>query len=145
MTSLIRRAAGGLLVLESIWVIYTLYEVPMIVCSTNLCLNPPFNPLYSEVFLIGLAAIILLVVGLIGIWGYWLAYPAGALLSAMFLLAMGYSAWIGSTGAYPIIEEYLSLISAVLAAVTLLVNLFAWRAKNILSEQANPMNLPVFG
>lgn len=132
-------------VLESIWVIYTLYEVPLIVCSTNICPNPPFNPLYSEVFLIGLAAIILLVVGLIGIWGYWLAYPAGALLSAMFLVATGYSAWLESTYNYPTGEEYLSLISAALAAVALIVNLLAWRARNVLPEQANPMNLPVFG
>ncbi len=145
MTSIIRRAAGGLLVLESISVIYTVYEVPIIVCSTNLCPNPPFNPLYSEVFLIGLASIILLVIGLIGIWGYWLAYPVGALLSAMFLLAMGYSAWIEATYTYPTVEGYLSLISAALAGIALVVNLFAWKAKNILSEQANPMNLPVFG
>jgi hypothetical protein len=145
VTSIIRRVAGGLLVLESIWVFYAQYEARLIVCSTNLCPSPPFNPLYSEVFLMELAAIILLVVGLIGIWGYWLAYPAGALLSAMFLLAMGFSAWIESTYAYPVGEAYLSLVGVALAAVALLVNLAAWRAKNELSEQANPMNLPVFG
>ncbi|HEV2139428.1 MAG TPA: hypothetical protein VGR53_11385 [Nitrososphaerales archaeon] len=145
MTSGIRRAAGGLLVLEAIWAIYTVYEAPIIVCSTNLCLSPPLNPLYSEVLLMELAAVILLVVGLIGIWGYWLAYPAGAALSALFLLAMGFSAWIEINYAYAVAETYLSLVGAALAAIALLVNLVAWRAKYALSEQANPLNLPVFG
>ena len=145
MTSGIRRAAGALSILQSLWAIYTVYEAQLIVCSTNLCPGPPFNSLYSEVFLIELAAIILLLVGLIGIWGYWLAYPAGALLSAMFLLAMGFSAWIEISYAYPVHEAYLSIVGAGLAAIGLLLNIVAWRAKYALSEQSNPMNLPVFG
>ena len=145
MTSIVRRAAGGLLILEAIWVIYTLYEAPLIVCSTSPCPTPPFNPLYSEAFLIELAAIILLAVGLIGIWGYWLAYPAGALLSAMFILAMGFSGWIEITYSYPVAGAYLSIAGAALATIALFVNLVAWRAKYALSEQANPMNLTVFG
>ncbi|MDA4126238.1 MAG: hypothetical protein OK452_03405 [Thaumarchaeota archaeon] len=94
--------------------------------------------------LIGLA-VILIVDGVIGIWGTWYAYPAGALISAILLFAMGYSAWIQSGYTYLIDQYYQDLIGAALAVIGLLVNLIAWRSKNVLSEQANPMNLPVFG
>lgn len=142
MTSVIRRVAGGLSILEAIWMIYTLYEAPLIVCSTNLCLRP-LDPPYSQI-LMGVAGV-LLVVGLIGIWGSWFAYPAGALLSAVLLAVMGYSAWIESEYAYVVSETLITSVGAAMTAAALIVNLVAWRAQNVLSEQANPMNLPVFG
>jgi hypothetical protein len=142
MTSGIRRAAGGLSILESVWLVYTQFVAAPPVCSLNLC-GQQFNPVYSPA-LIGLA-VILLVDGLIGIWDSWVAYPAGVLLSAILLFAMGYSAWIQSGYTYLVDQYYQDLIGAALAAIGLLVNLVAWRAKYALSEQANPMNLPVFG
>jgi hypothetical protein len=142
MTSGIRWAAGGLSILESAWLVYTQFVAAPPVCSLNLC-GQQFNPVYSPA-LIGLA-VILLVDGLIGIWGTWVAYPAGALLSAILLFAMGYSAWIQSSYTYLVDQYYQDLIGAALAAIGLLVNLGAWMAKYALSEQANPMNLPVFG
>lgn len=142
MTSVIRKAAGGLSILEAIWVIYALYEAPLVGCSTPLCPGLSFNPLFPQI-MIGLAAV-LLVIGLIGIWGSWFAYPAGALFSAILLAAMGYSAWAEGGYTYIVGEYYQALIGA-LAAIALLVNLLAWRSRTVLSEQANPMNLPVFG
>ncbi|HEY6282867.1 MAG TPA: hypothetical protein VIW22_02990 [Nitrososphaerales archaeon] len=122
--------------------VYTQFVAAPPVCSLNLC-GSQFNPGYPPA-LIGLA-VILLVDGLIGIWGTWVAYPAGALLSAVLLFAMGYSAWIQSSYSYLVEQYYQDLIGVALAAIGLLVNLVAWRAKYALSEQANPMNLPVFG
>jgi hypothetical protein len=145
MTSVIRRVAGGLSILESAWVIFiqltaTPYSYS---CSLNLCQEPQFNPAYSQALL--LLAVVLIVAGLVGIWGSWFAYPTGALFSAILLAAMGYSAWAESAYTYLIGEESQALIGAALAAIALLANLIAWRAKTVLSEQANPMNLPVFG
>jgi len=144
MTSAKRMTAGGLLILESAWIFYIqLVALPYATCSLNLCPEPQFNPAYSQVLLV-LAAILILD-GLVGIWGSWFAYPAGASLSAILLVAMGYSAWVVSGYSYLGNEYYQVLIGAALAAIALLVNLIAWREKSILSEQANPMNLPVFG
>ena len=144
MTSGIRRAAGGLSILESVWLVYTqfVFVAAGPSCALNPC-GPQINPGYSPA-LIGLA-VILLVDGLIGIWGTWVAYPAGALLSATLLLTVGYSAWIQSGYSYFVDQYFQDLIGVALAAIGLLVNLVAWRTKYALSEQANPMNLPVFG
>jgi hypothetical protein len=143
MTSLIRRAAGGLSILESVWVIYIQVAAapiagPLVPTGVN-----SFNPLYSQA-LLALAAV-LIVAGLVGIWGSWFAYPTGASLSALLLAIMGYSAWIESGNINFVGEYYQAPIGAALAAIALIVNLIAWRSKNVLSEQVNPMNLPVFG
>ena len=138
MTSGIRRAAGGLSILESVWLFYLQFVAAPLVCSIDLC----GQPIHASPALTGLA-VILLLDGLIGIWGTWVAYPAGALLSAILLFAMGYYAWV--LGGYEYLVDYFPLVGVGLAAIGLLVNLVAWRTKYSLSEQANPMNLPVFG
>jgi hypothetical protein len=144
MTSAIRRAAGALSILESVWLVYVQFAVTVTACPANGCPGPQFIPLYSPLLIGGLVAA-LLVDGLLGIWGSWFAYPAGALLSAVVLIITGYSVWTENGYAYLINESYQALFGAILAAVALLVSLIAWRSKNVLSEQANPMNLPVFG
>ena len=144
MTSGIRRAAGGLLIVEAVWVFYAqIVAVPVFACPSNGCPGPGFNPVYSQALLV--FAAILIVDGLIGIWGSWFAYPAGALLSMILLLVMGYSAWIDVGYTYLVGLFSQDLVGAALAGIALLVNLVAWRTKYALSEQANPMNLPVFG
>jgi hypothetical protein len=153
MTSAIRRAAGGLLVLESAWSIYIqLVAAPVFVqqaaapvaCSLNVCPGfNNFNPVYSQAIL-ALAAI-LIIDGLLGIWGSWFSYPIGASLSGILFAVMGYSALISSGYAYLVGEYYQTVSGAGLASLALIVNLIAWRSKNVLAEQANPMNLPVFG
>jgi len=143
MTSVTRRVAGVLSILESAWVTYTQLVAAQPVCSFNLCNGSQFSPVYSPA-LIGLA-VILIVDGILAIWGSRVAYPAGVLLSAILLLAMGYSAWVQSGYTYLVNWYYQDLVGAVLATTALVANLVAWRTKNILSEQANPMNLPVFG
>ncbi len=143
MTSVIRRVAGVLTIVESVWVFYAQLAVTATSCPANGCPGPQFIPLNSPL-LIGLG-VILFADGLLGIWGSWFAYPAGALLSAILLLIAGYLVWIENGYAYLDGEFYQAFIGAVLAAFALIMNLIAWRAKHILSEQANPMNLPVFG
>jgi hypothetical protein len=143
VTSVSRRVASGTTVLESIWVIYAQVTAINAPCSINLCNAPQLSPLYTDV-IFGLAAI-LLVDGLLGTWGAWFAYPIGAALSAILLLLMGYSVWADSGYLYLTSSSYQAAVGAALAAIALVANVGAARAKNRLSEQANPMNLPVFG
>jgi hypothetical protein len=58
---------------------------------------------------------------------------------------MGYSAW--TDGAYQYLqgESQLAAVGAGFAAAALVLNVLGAVRKGGLSEQANPMNLPVFG
>ncbi len=138
-----RKAAGGLTVLESLWTFFILYSAPPVACPLNGCAGPQFSGLFTD----GLTAfaILTLLVGVLGLWGASFAFPAGAALSVLLLLTMGYLAWADASVSYLAAESYKGVVGAVVAALALTANLFGMRSRSRLSEQANPMNLPVFG
>ena len=90
-------------------------------------------------------AVVLLVVGALGLWGASVAYPAGAVFSAILLLLMGYAAYLDSGYPYLSTLVYQGAVGAAFAGVALVANVMGMRRSEGLSEQANPMNLPVFG
>ena len=143
MTSRVRQAAGGLTVLEGLFALYTLFESTPINCPTSGCPLPQVSWPVNDVVM-GLA-VVLLVVGALGVWGASVAYPAGAVSSALLLLIMGYVAYLDSGYPYLATPMYQGILGAVLAAVAIGANLVGMRRNSELSEQANPMNLPVFG
>ncbi len=143
MTSAWRKAAGLLTVLESIWALYSVYTVTPAACSATGCPGPAFSPVFSWV-LIALSVVIF-VDGILGVWGASFAYVPGAILSATLLLLLGYWAWADSGFSYLATDMYDAAAGAALAALATAANLVAIRARSRLSEQANPMNLPVFG
>ena len=146
MTSFASRIAGVVTFLEGAWFISAQYIVSQtgVACFIRvLCGGPGFNPMFSVVGL-GLGAAIL-VVGALGMWGARFAFLPGALLSAVALGVSGSSAWGLMGYSYLSDSEFQALIGAGLAAAGLVLNLLAYRARSGISEQANPMNLPVFG
>ena len=90
-------------------------------------------------------AVLLLLDGRIGAWGAWFAFPAGAGLSAVLAALNGY-AYFAYSG-FPLVTNLAAwaAATAVLAAVGLAVNLLASRRGSELSEQSNPLHLPVCG
>jgi hypothetical protein len=58
---------------------------------------------------------------------------------------MGYAAWTDTMYYYLAGLILQAVIGAVLSAIGAGANIMAMRARDRLSEQANPMNLPVFG
>ena len=144
MTSSTRRAAGGLTVLAGLFAFYTLFENTPIDCPlADGCPLPQVSWPVGDVVM-GLA-VVLLVVGALGAWGASVAYPAGALFSALLLLIMGYAAYLDAGYPYLSTLMYEGVAGAVLAAFALGANIIGMRRSPGLSEQANPMNLPVFG
>jgi hypothetical protein len=150
MTSQLRRLAGAVTIVEALWVVYlSLTPRPALLLCPSGC--PPLSFSATPAFhMLTLALVALLVVdGVMGVWGAWFAYPAGALFSATNALLMGYLYWVdgpsGSQGQYMASYAELELVAGILALVGLAINLVAMRHQSRLSEQANPMNLPVFG
>ena len=143
MTSSIRRAAGGLTVVEGLFAFYTIFESAPLSCPSNGCPLPQVSWPVGDV-VTGLA-VVLLVVGALGAWGASVAYPGGAFFSGVFLLILGYMVYLDS--GYPYLSNlvYQGAFGAVLAAAALGANVLGTRSRGGLSEQANPMNLPVFG
>ena len=142
MTSLVRRVAGGLTVLESIWLLYAYYDSPMTSCLSTVCPARPFIPLYT--LATPALAVALLIVGAFAVWGASFSYAAGGVLSAAALGVMGYTVAVVFGRGYVSTTDD-ALIGVAFALVALLVNVDAMRSKSSISEQANPMNLPVFG
>jgi len=141
VTSPIRRVAGGLTVLEGIWLFYAYFAGPTVYVSCGLGCQVPQDYLWLLLPL----GVIILIVGLLGVWGASFAYLAATVLSAIVLVVTGYTVFtLAGFAAYTSILNEAAVVAA-LAAVTMLANAFAIRAKTRLSEQANPMNLPVFG
>ena len=143
MTSFIRRVAGGLTLVEAISLVYAYFDAPMHTCPANGCPGPSFVPTNS---IIGLGlALVLLAVGVMGLWGASLAYLGGTFLSAASLIMTGYT--VAIVRGYGILSAASddAVIAAAFALVALIVNAQAMRSKGSISEQANPMNLPVFG
>jgi hypothetical protein len=81
------------------------------------------------------ASVLLLIDSFLDIYGVHYAFVVSALLSAVLA---GVSPLLLTTSWQEIIVTLLSLI-------TLVSSVVAFRSKSMLSEQANPMNLPVFG
>jgi hypothetical protein len=142
VTSPIRRVAGGLTVLEGIWLFYAYFAAPTVYVSCGLgCPVPPQIYLWLLLPL----GVIILIVGLLGVWGASFAYPAATVLSAVVLMVTGYTVFtLAGFAAYTSTSNE-AAVDAALAAITMIANALAIRAKTRLSEQANPMNLPVFG
>lgn len=141
MTSPIRRVAGGLTVFEGIWLFYANFAGPTVYVSCGL--GCPVPQLY--LWLLLPLGVIILIVGLLGVWGASLSYPAGAILSAVVLAVAGYTVFtLADYAAYTsILNE--GAVDAAIATVAMLANALGIRSKSMLAEQANPMNLPVFG
>ena len=134
----IRKIAGALTILESFWGAYIqIQNVPT--------LGPGPSPYLLHTWESLLLVVVLLAVGVLGFWGASFAYPVGAALSGVMLLIMGYSAW--TDGAYQYLqgESQLAAVGAGFAAAALVLNVLGAVRRGGLSEQANPMNLPVFG
>jgi hypothetical protein len=145
VTSPIRRVAGGLTVLEGIWLFYAYFTGPTVYVGAVIC--GPGCPVPPQIYLWLLLplGVITLIVGLLGVWGASFAYLAATVLSATVLVVTGYTVFsLAGFAAYTSILNEAAVVAA-LAVVTMLANAFAIRAKTRLSEQANPMNLPVFG
>ncbi|MDG6900802.1 MAG: hypothetical protein JRM80_02410 [Nitrososphaerota archaeon] len=140
MTSFARRAAGWVTILEALWLLYAYFDA---VPPVGAHIGPvPFIPTYSVAALV--LAIITLADGALGVWGASFAHMAGAVLSGAVLLVTGATVVIASGDAYPSAGSD-ALVGVAFALVALVFNLQAMRSKGGISEQANPMNLPVFG
>ena len=144
MTSFTKRVAGGLTILESAGLLYaSLLDVATYSCPANGCAGPSFIPLYTPVFIV--LALVALLIGALGLWGASFAYPGGALVSAAELLLTGYTVIVVNGYAYLSKASQDGIIGSALALVALIANVIAMMDKSSISEQANPMNLPVFG
>jgi hypothetical protein len=141
VTSPIRRAAGGLTALEGIWLFYANFATPTIMVSCGTSCPDPY--IYS--WLVLPLGVVILIIGLLGVWGASFAYLAGAVLSAVAVVVTGYTAFTlaGFPSYSPVSNE--AAVGAAVAAVAMLANVVGMRSKSTLAEQANPMNLPVFG
>lgn len=144
MTSSIRKVAGGVTILESVFAIYMLWvwNTP-IGCPSGGCVAPQLGWALPD--LVVALAFLLLAAGVLGFWGASVGYPVGAVLSVAFLAVMVYLAY--QYAGYPNLAGtlYQDVVGAVLAAFGAGANLLGLRDRGGLSEQANPMNLPVFG
>jgi len=80
-------------------------------------------------------SVVLVIVSLLCIYGVHYAFPLAAVLSAVL------------AGVAPLLLESTSqeVPLVVLSLLALVVSVLAFRSKSMMSEQANPMNLPVFG
>ena len=143
MTSLVRRVAGGLTVLEAVWLLYAYYDAPTISCQSTGCPSQAFIPLYSFATPALVAA--LLIIGALALWGASFSYVAGGVLSAASLFVTGYTVAVVFGHGYVATVSDDAVIGVAFALVALLANVEGMRSKGGISEQANPMNLPVFG
>ncbi len=139
-----RRVAGGLTVLEGGWALLLSWSwgstVICVPSGSSGCNGPAMAPVLSQGALT--LAVLLLLDGAIGVWGAKFAFYVGVALSAALLLAATYGAL--NWGA-DVLAGIPSWVGAGLATVGIAANAAAARTKGQLSEQANPMNLPVFG
>jgi hypothetical protein len=104
---------------------------PSYVCPSGGCTVPV---LQSALPLFGVALVVDALVCSIGVRS---AFAVGAVLSVA-VAAVSALGWGGQVGAVPASVTAVSLVSAAL-------DVLAVRRRSQLNEQANPMNLPVFG
>ena len=104
---------------------------PASVCTPHACAA---IPLQTAVPYLGALVV---VVAAFSLWGLRSALALGGALSAVMAAAVALvAAWAPSVVS-------VSLVG--LASVAALLSFWAFRHRDVLSEQANPMNLPVFG
>ena len=152
MTSL-GVVAGISAVLEGAWALYiTFVQNPFansIFCPAGLCAATTFSQSGYFALLVPALGVLLAVDGVLGTWGARFAFPAGSVLSAVFLAVMAYAFISDSAGAGAYTDMGLvrldELVAAALALAGTVLNAVAARGKTRLPEQVNPMNLPVFG
>jgi hypothetical protein len=142
VTLLVRRAAGGLTVVEALWLVYAYFDSSG-GCAPHGCTGPAFIPTYS--IAAPVLAALLIIVGALGVWGVSFTYLGGAILSAVALAVTAYTVAVVHGFGYLSSASNDAIIGVAFALVALLANLDAIRSKSSISEQANPMNLPVFG
>lgn len=142
MTPAIRRVAGILTLLESFWLLYVGADGPAITvsCPANGC---PFPSSYLWASLP--LGVILLIIGALALWGASFAFRAGAVFSAIVLALMGYALVVFA--GHPYLSDWADylVVGAILAAAAVVGNVLGTRGRGGIPEQANPMNLPVFG
>jgi hypothetical protein len=137
--SRIKQLAVVMNILQAAWAIYYVLS-PW--SSIGLSI-PPFGVsspslLFSGLPLVVLALGVLLLIDAIACrWGNWVPFFAGVVLSAGLLVsgALAYA----TLGGIPLAA---GMILSVIGAIT---NFLAARSSQKIPEQANPMNLPVFG
>ncbi len=139
----VRKIAGVVTLLESFWVAYIQIQDVTPFCPVSGCPWP--SPYLLHTWESLLLVLFLFAVGVLGFWGASIAYPTGAILSGLTLLVMVYSAFTDSPYTYLQGESQLAAVGAALAAAALVLNALGAVRRGWLSEQANPMNLPVFG
>lgn len=146
MTSTLMRAAGAVVLIEGIWaahVALTDYLTVAMACPFNGCPGAAVGGVLGDAVMV--LGVLLILDGAVGVWGARSAYWGGVALSAAFLAGMAYVAWADSAYSFLSYAVRDAEIGVALALVALAVNVLATRAGGGISEQANPMNLPVFG
>ncbi len=143
MTHVSGRVAGVVTFFEGAWLVAVQFAQPGVSCPANGCPTPLYNLMYSDIGL-GLG-VVTLIVGALGLWGARFALLPSGVFCAVAIVVSGYTAWVDAGYAYLANEEYQAIGAGLLAAAGLFTSVQALRSGSGLSEQANPMNLPVFG
>jgi hypothetical protein len=122
--------AGGVAAYESLIAWNTLRLCPLGGC--------PYSFGYDTLpEVIAATAILLAVAGVLCLWGMWVATWAGVAFAAVSALGMLGEYWtFGTSG---------PLIGAIVCLGAAVVSLIGTRSTGGMTEQQNPMNLPVFG
>jgi hypothetical protein len=129
------KLAGCLNIVSGAWAVALYFVFPKTsTCPVNGC------PIATSAVKIAipLLGITLLIVGLVGLYGLRLAFSLGGIFSAVIGVVVLYE-WAGRNPG----EVATGLV--VVSFLAVVANLLAINTRGGLSEQANPMNLPVFG
>ena len=120
----LKASAGVLGLVDSVLGLYLAYAEPF---------SSTYGALTGYLFWL---SVVLLAVSLLCVYGVHYALPAAAVLAAGVALDAPFA--LAS-------ESGLQWVLVVVSAVVVVVCVIAFRRKSGISEQANPMNLPVFG
>jgi hypothetical protein len=156
--SRISRIAGAVTLLEGIAPLYVVFVGgdPFIYatsCVSFGCPSPTFGQSAEfQALMLGLGAL-MVADGAVGVWGARKAYLLGVVISCLFLCVAGTAYFFDnhaiSSGQsilrYPAAVVADEVVFLVLSVLGIVFNLIALRTRGRLPEQANPMNLPVFG
>lgn len=100
-------------------------------CSAGSCPYPSFQTV------IPIVGILLVIDGIVCFVGFRQAFPVGVIFSVLTvaLVVVGWGSQINAEAASVVVA----------ALIALVLNIAAVRSRGAMSEQGNPMNLPVFG